>query len=749
MKKIFANFILIFTIFFNTSVFADKIDSIKIIGNKRVSNETILLFSKISKNSEITNENELNNIFKNLYETNFFSDIKISFENSILTIVVEENPIIQKVEFKGIKSNKLQESVYEYLILKNKSSFVKRIANKDINSLKNALKTSGYYFADVELEIKENTNDTINLIYNINLGEKALITKINFFGNKIYKDRKLRNLITSEESKFWKFISNKKYLDVKRINLDNRLLKSYFLNKGYYNVDVTSSFASYIEESNFELTFTINAGEKFFLNEINLIIPDDFDPKPFDKIVSHINDLKGKNYSLLEIEKIIKLIERISLINDYEFMDANINEKIVDNNKLNINITVEENKDKYFVNQINIFGNSFTEETVVRNYLILGEGDALNNLIYSKSINEIKSLGIFKSVKSEIVDSGIENKKDINIDIEEKATGEISAGAGVGTSGGTIGFGIKENNFIGKGIKLSSDIVLTEETIKGGIDYSNPKFRNTDKSLNFGLGTTVTDKLANYGYKSSYTSFFLGTGFEQYDDLFYSPQLTVSYDKVETSNTASSALKKQKGDYFTTGISYGIDYDKRNQKFQTSSGTRQRFRQAIPIYSEELAFSTSYEFNSYFEVMENIVSSLSLSGGFITALETNEDVRITQRLSIPSRKLRGFETGRIGPVDGKDHVGGNYSATLNFNTDLPVLESMQNTDVKWFFDAANLWGVDYRNYDDDSSKIRSSTGVAVDWYTPIGPLNFSFSQILTSKDTDIKETFRFSIGTTF
>ena len=132
MKKIFANFILIFTIFFNTSVFADKIDSIKIIGNKRVSNETILLFSKISKNSEITNENELNNIFKNLYETNFFSDIKISFENSILTIVVEENPIIQKVEFKGIKSNKLQESVYKNLILKNKSSFVKRIAKKDI-----------------------------------------------------------------------------------------------------------------------------------------------------------------------------------------------------------------------------------------------------------------------------------------------------------------------------------------------------------------------------------------------------------------------------------------------------------------------------------------------------------------------------------------------------------------------------------------------------------------------------------------
>ena len=749
MKRTFFNFLIIFIIFFNLLASANEIQSIKILGNERISKETILLFSKISENSKITNKNQLNDIFKNLYKTNFFSDIKVNFNNNILTIKVEENPFIQTIEFVGVKSNSLKESIYKFLILKNKSSFVKRIAKKDLNNVKNALKNNGYYFADVQLEIKENNNNTINLIYNIDLGERAVISKINFLGNKVYKDRKLRNLITSEESKFWKFISKKKYLDERRINLDNRLLKNYFLNKGYYNVDITSSFASYIDESNFELTFTINAGEKFILNEINLIIPDDFNPEPFDKIISHINDIKGKHYSLLEIGKIIKLIERISLINDFEFMDANINEKIVDKNKLNINIIVEENKDKYFVNEINIFGNSITEESVVRNHLVLGEGDALNNLIYNKSINEIQSLNIFKEVESKIVDSEIENKKNININVEEKATGEISAGAGVGTSGGSISFGIKENNFLGKGIKLSSNIALTEESIRGGIDYANPKFRNTDKALNFGLGTTVTDKLANYGYKSSYTSFFLGTGFEQYDDLFYSPKFLVSYDKVETSNSASSALKKQKGDYFTTAINYGIDYDKRNQKFQTTSGTRHRFMQSIPLYSTELAFSNSYEFNSYFEVTEDIISSLSFSGGFITALESGEDVRISQRLSIPSRKLRGFEVGRVGPVDGKDHVGGNYSATLNFNTDLPILASMQNTDVKWFFDAANLWGVDYRNYDHDSSKIRSSTGVAVDWYTPIGPLNFSYSQVLTSKDTDIEETFRFSIGTTF
>ena len=198
MKKTFFNFLIIFIIFFNLLASADEIRSIKIMGNERISKETILLFSKISEDSKITNKNQLNDIFKNLYKTNFFSDIKVKFNNNILTIKVKENQVIQKIEFVGVKSNSLKESIYKFLILKNKSSFVKRIAKKDLNNIKNALKNNGYNFADVQLEIKENNNNTIDLIYIIDLGERAVITKINFLGNKVFKDRKLRNLITSE-----------------------------------------------------------------------------------------------------------------------------------------------------------------------------------------------------------------------------------------------------------------------------------------------------------------------------------------------------------------------------------------------------------------------------------------------------------------------------------------------------------------------------------------------------------------------
>ena len=169
-------FFVVLSVFFSNFSFSDKISSINIVGNERISDETIILFSKISKNEEINDEEQLNQIFKNIQSTNFFSEIEVSFSDNILLIKVVENPIINEVEFSGIKSNKLQEQIYKNLSLKNKSSFVEGLASKDLTNIKNVLKNSGYYFSDVQLSIKEKSNNSINLIYNIKLGEKALIT---------------------------------------------------------------------------------------------------------------------------------------------------------------------------------------------------------------------------------------------------------------------------------------------------------------------------------------------------------------------------------------------------------------------------------------------------------------------------------------------------------------------------------------------------------------------------------------------
>ena len=731
-----------------SSVFADKINKINIYGNERISEETVILFGEIDKNKDF-DDNDLNLILKRLYKTDFFKDIKLEIKNNILNIYIVENPIVQSIEINGIKAKKQREPILESLRIKKNSSFIEYLAKKDVETITNILKTSGYYFANVQLKKIDNPNNTVNLIYDVDKGKKAKIRKIKFIGDKKYKNRKLYNVIVSEENKFWKFLSGRKLLNKERIDLDNRLLKNFYRNKGYYNVKIESSFAEYLEVGGFDLIFNINAGNKYFFNELNLVLPDDFDRKNFSKIEGIFAKLKGKHYSYNSIEKILDEVELIALNTQYESINASVKEIIVAENKLNFSIIIDEIK-KQYVERINIIGNNITRETVLRNNLVLDEGDTFNNILYAKSINNLKSLNFFREVKSNVVEGSTPDHKIININIEEKPTGEISAGAGVGTSGGTIGFAIKENNFLGKGIQFSSSLDLTEETIRGSLNVTNPYFLGTDRMIFAGIQSSETDRLTNFGYKTTKTGFNIGSRFEYYEDFFITPHFSTYYESLKTSSTASANLTKQKGTYFDMDFDYFIDYDKRNQKHQTSDGFRSRFNQSIPLVSDTNALLNGYEFNVWHEVTDDgMIGKFSFYGRAINSI-TGDDVRISERLYMPSRKLRGFERGKIGPVDNSDYVGGNYVSAMGIAATLPkIIPTVQNADFSIFLDAGNVWGVDYSSTVAESNTIRSSTGVGIDWHTPVGPLSFSLATPLSKASTDKTESFRFNLGTTF
>jgi len=233
----------IFVCFFflvSNNSYSEIVYEIKIVGNTRVSSETIKMFTNIKTNDEIGLE-DINNILKNLYKSNFFEDVKIKFENNILEIIVDEYPIIENIYYEGIKSTALKNDIFSNLFLKPRSSFNKSYLDKDKEMILNNLKELGYYFANLDLFLENVDNEKVNITYKVDLGQKAKIKKISFLGNKIFKDRKLRNIILSEEYKFWKFVSGKKYLNESLIELDNRLLKNFYLNNGYYNVEINSS----------------------------------------------------------------------------------------------------------------------------------------------------------------------------------------------------------------------------------------------------------------------------------------------------------------------------------------------------------------------------------------------------------------------------------------------------------------------------------------------------------------------------
>ncbi len=744
MKKFFLSILLV--IIFFKSVNAEVINDVKLKNNKRVSKESIIAFGKIKFGKDYS-ETEINQILIDLYDTNFFSNIKLEIKNNILVVDVEEKKIIQTVLLEGIKSKENTERILKQLKLKDKSPFDKFTAEQDLIKIKNALSRSGYYFAKVDVQIKENNNDTLDLIYKIETGEKALIKNIKFTGDKFYKDRKLRGVIISEENKFWKFISSKKYLDVNRIKLDKRLLRNFYLNKGFYNVEIESSSAVF-NDNFFELIYNINAGNKYFVKSAILDIPIDYNPKDFVDAVKSVENLIDKKYSLNQINKVIKEIDKISVARLYDFIDATIEINEVGENKLDLRFKIIES-DKFFVNRIDIFGNNITEERVIRNQLEVDEGDPFNKLLHAKSINNIKALRIFADVKDEIINIDNSQQKNIEITVEEKPTGEILASAGVGNDGGTVGFSISEKNFMGRGIGLISSLSLSDEKVKGQFTVDNPNFNYSEKGLSTSIFAINTDKMEDSGYDSSEAGFNFGTKFEQYDNLFFSPSFKTVIEKLETNSSASSSIKKQEGNYFTSSIGYTFDYDLRNQRFQTTDGFRTKFSQTLPVISESDTLISSYIFDQYITISETTASV----GLFLkNATGLSDDVRISERLTIPRNRLRGFKSGRIGPVDeGDDHVGGNYAAALSITSNLPLLApNLQNFEFNYFLDFGNVWGTDYRSSNfDDSNFLRVSTGAGVEWWTPVGPLNLTFSHALQKKTTDEFEGFQFNIGTTF
>ena len=747
MKFLFLKIRIILIFFFLISTaYSEIINKIIISGNDRISSETIKMFSNVEINNEISN-NDINLILKNLYQTNYFEDINLNFKNNILIINVKEYPIIQSINYLGIKSKNIIKQITVGNLIREKSPYNISLLKKEKDRITKKIKELGYYQSNVETTLENFDNNLVNINFNISLGDKAKIKKISFLGNKIFKDRKLKRLIISSEYKFWKVISGRKFLNENLVSIDKRLLKNFYLNNGYYNVSINSSFAKMINENEFELVFNIDAKNKVYFGEITLDLPGDFEKDNFIKINNLFKKIRNEPYSINIINTILDEIDKITSLEQYQFIKASVVENII-GNKINLIFKIDETE-KFYVERINIFGNSITQENVIRNQLELDEGDPFNEILLNKSINNLKSLNIFKNVNQNVRNGSIIQNKILNISVDEKPTGEITASAGFGTSGGSVGFGVKENNFMGKGITLDSNLNISTDSVKGKFGIKNPNYKNSDKSIYLSLEAIENDNFSTFGYKTNKTGFSIGTNFEYLDDFNLGIGSTNFYEVIKTNSTASSSQQNQEGNYFDSFLNFDFNYDKRNQKFQTTSGFQSFYSINIPILSENNTLKNIYNYSYYFDLFDDNISNFSIMLKSANSISGN-DIKLSERINIPSNKLRGFESGRVGPKDGDDYIGGNFASSINFSSTIPQLfQESQNVDFLFFLDAANVWGVDYNSLLDDDGKIRSSAGIGLDWFSPIGPMNFSLAYPITKDNGDKTETFRFNLGTSF
>jgi len=730
-----------------TNVSFAEIKKINIVGNARVSSATIesLVDKKISNIDSIY----INNLTKKIYDTDFFADVKISFNQDALTINVIENPIVNFFYINGVKDSDLDQ-VNKIITLKENSIFSSSKLKKDIEATREFLNASGYYQASITPEVIKIDNNQINLIINIDKKEISKIKNIYFIGNKYFSNSQLLDVITSTEDGWWKIFSSSA-LSEQRIEYDKQLLKDFYKSKSFYDAQIESAFASIDKNNKFTLTYSINSGKKYKFGDYDIKVSGLVLKEEDINEVKNISNklLKNESYSPVTINKINKQITDFLETKRYGNFEINIQDLKAADDKINIIVQLNEGQ-KSIVNKINIKGNTITEEKVIRDNLIISEGDQLNSSKVKKSIDNVKSKQLFSKVDYKIEDSEKKNFKDLNLFVKEQPTGSISAGVGYGSNGGLFEASINERNFLGQGINLNFTGRLSSDEIKGELSYVDPNYLNSNKELAASL-FSVVDDYENSGYQNKSAGTRFATKYEIYEDIFFRPNLGVQFDRLEVTGNASSLLRSRQGDFTTTSLGYNFLYDQRDSKFNPTSGSIIYFDQNIATFFSDIpTIQTGVGATFYKELLsDKFIGSAKAKLANVVAFN-DKDVKLSDRIFSSTSDLRGFEQRGVGPVDSGDHIGGNNLATLSLKSTFPnpIPENLRATTFL-FLDMGNVWGADYSSLISDSSKLRTSTGIALDLVSPIGPLSFTYSIPLSKATTDKEQNFLFNIGSSF
>ncbi len=743
MKLLFKLLILIFL---STLVRSNETLEYNIVGNKRISDETIKNIVNLKKNKNYNIE-DLNNFQKKLYETNYFKEVSIKIKKNKINIIVSENPIIDFFYINGVINKKREDFFYENLLLGQNKIFSEALLKQDIEKIKDIFHAAGFFDVKVDTSISKISGNALNLVINIDRKEKYKINRIFFIGNKKYKSSRLYDVVSSTENGWWKFLSSSSLVNKGRIDFDKNLLKKFYLNNGYYDVQITSSDINFIGNNLANIIFSINSGKKYSFAKYEIIDPEN------NLNESNIKDLKqiiskklNGTFSQKKLNDINNILNEYLRTKKIEFVTFFNRIKKSNDDKLDIEFKFVKKPRKY-INLINISGNTITEENVIRRNLLFSEGDSFLDYKIVKSLDKVKSLRIFKDVKFKTEIIGDE-KVDLNISVEEQPTGSVSAGVGVGSQGSTVSSSIVEKNLFGKGITLNGNVSLGTEKISGNILLALPDFMNTDNTFNYNIFATSTD-FENAGYESKKIGNGLSTQYNIYENVNFKIGFAADLDSIDTNSNASALYKSREGDYLTYKGFYSIANDKRNSGFQPTKGYRIGFGQGLALPGSDITYlENSVNGSIYHSISNDYIVSLKTGINTINAIG-DDDIKLSDRKFLRQSNLRGFENYGVGPKDGTDHIGGNYSAYASLSSTVPnPIPDSWNAKSIIFLDTGNVWGVDF---DDslDSNKLRSSIGVSLEWVSPLGPLSITLSENISKADGDIDERFSFQIGSNF
>ena len=731
-------------------VLATPVNNINVSGLQRVERETVLSYVNIAPGSDVSQE-QLNDAFKKLYTTGLFSDVKFDINGSTLNINVSENPIVNKRFFDG--NDKIDDKMLESEVqLAPRSIYSVAKVQEDTQRILNIYKRVGRYAAEVEPKVIERDQNRVDLIYEIDEGPLAKITKINFVGNEHYSDSDLQGEILSKETRWWRIFSTSENYDPEKTNYDKELLRRFYLKNGYADFRVISAVAELSPSSeSFLITMVLEEGKRYKVNKIN--IKSSIGDVDVDGLKKELEIEEGDWYNADKVEKsVYTLTEEIGK-KGFAFVEVEpeLNKNMQDGT-MEITFRIREGA-RIFINQINITGNTRTYDEVIRREFRLNEGDAFNAAKIRASRRNIENLNYFSNVNIHTSPTNDRNKADINVDVTEKSTGFFNVGIGYSTvNGALIRAGVTENNFRGKGQRLGVDVGVSQREQDYNISFTEPYFIGLPLSAGVDIYRTETDYQDESSYDQARTGGRIRFGWRYTDNLSQSLRYTLQQEEIENVSKHSSIyIQNQEGKYIDSSIGQTLAYDRRDNAISPTEGYYLSFSNDVGgLGGDDKYLRFDAKSYLYYTFFEDYTLKMFVTGGYVAGYG-NENVRLSQRYFLGGSTMRGFDSSGIGARDKytKDALGGNWMVYGGTELTFPIGLDEVGIKGRTFVDIGTLGKPDDVSYEivEYSSSPRVSVGFGFTWMSPMGKIDIDFGFPVVKEDYDETEVFRLNFGT--
>ncbi len=757
MKK----FIFLFVLF-SVKVFASSdiyIKNIEIKGLERLHSDMVYNVINIKEGDKVDSK-KLNSIIENLYRTGYFNNIKIdSKSDGFLQITVSENPIIGVVSFEGNSSIKI-EDLQKDIKTRARGIFNSSQIKQDIETIKTLYKRLGNFKAIVDAKIIKRKDNQYDIVFEITEGDKAYIKDITINGAENFSSTELKEVIMSKEYSWWKLLEMFDTYDEDRILYDTELLRNHYISNGFLDFKILSHSAKMdLSESNFYIIFNIEEGKRYKVG--NVTISTDIPDLNTSKFEKQILLKKGNWYSETLAKKSLTDISKEMGKDGFAFIDIDIEKKPnIETGIVDI-VFVIKNSRKAFINKIDIKNNTRTYEKVIRRHLDFDEQDIFNISKIKSSEQKLMETGFFENVK--IIPTqifGTPDKINIDVNVAEKSTGELSLGAGWSSlNKGFFEFGIRESNFMGKGQTLGFTSTFSGTQNNFSLSFIEPYLFDRDLMGGIDAYYNQYKYSSTYGYDIDSVGLAFKFGWNYNDNLSHRFKISAKNEKMTNiSDSLSGELLEGVGDYNIFRAGQTITY--RNQTIDFVNDTRHGF--VVSLSNEYAGFGGDKYFvkndlsaKQTFSFWDNVWQfGISLNAGKIHSLN-NTVLSRSDRYLLGADSLRGFEYGGIGARSARNlnyAYGGNWEVNGTFQLNFPIgIPKKYKVSGYVFYDWGKLGKPVLEDYTNIlySGKVRTSVGYGIAWNSPIGAINFSWSYPISYEDYDERQRFRFSIGTGF